>query len=302
MAVDQTPGLQELQRYMDQGWAPRSAPDAIGGESGGYETGSRFDVGSKDDLMEWLSKEAYQGRLNFTQQDIYDFFIKPEEQAAVERADMRFRELSGQAEGASQQRTGQMASRLGLAGTSLGQQMGKVTTKGLGGLSRSAGLQQAREAAAQGFERPGRMGRVDELKQAYETGGTSRARTAAQGGQAVGTMIGSGVSIALAAASAGPQAIITAPLAAIVGGITAAASTAVGGAAGLAAEQSMLETMHADLGKYAGKRVKAGDFSGGKGAGAYEGAAFQPGGSSQRALMNAYGPVEGDSESSFLFG
>jgi len=115
-------------------------------------------------------------------------------------------------------------------------------------------------------------------------------------------MIGAGVSLALAAASTGPQAVITAPLAAIIGGITAAASTAVGGAAGLAAEADMLGRMHEGLGKYAGKKATMGEFAAGPGVPNYAGATFQPSGSSQRALMDAYGPVEGEPESSFLFG
>jgi|TARA_Y100000310_G_scaffold53457_2_gene49073 hypothetical protein len=301
MAVQETVGLRELQQYMDQGWAPRADP-SVYGEGATPDSEMQFAISSKDDLMDWLNKEAYQGRLNFTQQDIYDFFIKPEEQQAVERADERFRELSSQAAGAAGQRTGQMASRLGLAGTSLGQQMGKTTTKGLGSLSKSAGLEAARQAAISGFDRPGRMGRIEGLKHAYQTGGTTRAGLARTGGATAGTLIGSGISLALAAASTGPQAIITAPLAAIIGGITAAASTAVGGAAGLAAEADMLGTMREGLGRFAGRSATPGSFRAAPGTPTYEGATFRTGGSNQRALMGAYGPAEGESDSSFLFG
>lgn len=299
MAVDPQQSLGDLQRYLDQGWAPRHSSD-----SPQMDTEMRTEIANRDDLLEWLGDEAYAGRLDFTQQDIYDFFIKRDEEQALQQAEDRWRDLYGQTRAGAQQKTGQLGARLGFQDTSLGAQLARSVDERGGGLSASKGLEDAKRAAIDIFERPGRMARVDEIQQQYESGAQARGAHAAKGGAVAGSAIGTGISAALLAASTGPQAVITAPLAALIGGITAAASVAGGSAAGAAHEKSILGGMRKGVKRFKKGGIKGGDFSATAGAPLSTGASFSPTGSNQRNLMSLYAPsaVEEEADSSFLFG
>jgi hypothetical protein len=274
--------------HLERGYAP------LGSTTDGVPDVKR--IGSRDQLYNWLMGQAQEGGVGgYTQQDVYDFFIKPEEQRRFRESEERFRSLYGQAQRVGSP-AGQAGARLGLGGTGLGARMGEAIGRQRGGVSASRGLAEAQQSALQQIERPGRLSQIDDLVNA------SQAATARQGREARDTWggIGAGTSAALGATAAGLAASgIGAPLAAIPLGILAAIAAATGTSGGLSTQEGIL--------KQGAKRMS--QF---RGAGPVQQAEFnvapmpttqpfgQPG-MSEFALSNAYRPQE-DEQGAFLYG
>jgi len=279
--------------YLEQGYVP------LGTTTGGVRDVRR--VGSRDELYNVLMGQAQEGGVGgYTQQDIYDFFIKPEEQRRFRESEERFRKLYGQAQRVGSP-AGQTGARLGLGGTGLGARMGRAIGRQRGGLAASRGLAEAQQAALQQIERPGRLSQIEDLVAASEAATARKGRTAKNviGG------LGAGISGTLGGAALGTTAAalaatgVGAPLASIPLGILSAIAAAAGTAGGFGAQEDIL--------KQGAKRMSR--F---RGAGPVQQAEFnvapmptvqpvgQPG-MSEFALSNAYRPQE-DEQGAFLYG
>lgn len=275
------------ERYLSQGYMPGSGDE-------------RIRVGSREDIYQNLLARAGEGGLGaYTQQDIYDFFIKPEEQARMAAAENRFRSLYGQAQRASQQRSGQLGRRLGFGGTGMGSRMARTVAGGTGGMAASRGLAAARKSASEQINQPGRLSRIEDLA---STGRTADQRASKQEAAGVGAAFATPAAIAagLLAASAGPQAAFTLPAGAIaaligIGGATGALSGALPGIH----EEEAMKRSDRKMRAFRGGPVRTANFAVDPVPGGAE-LEFNPMGS-QAALSNAYRSSSNDEGSNFLY-
>mgnify|MGYP003133278716 CR=1 FL=1 len=288
-------GARNWDQIVEQGWVQ---------PTGGLRAGSnrwhrgQLEVGSRDDLYNILMDEARAGNFaGYTQQDIYDYFIRPGEEQRMQQAEGRFRSLYGQTERSGRQREGQLGARLGFGGTGLGARMARaVRGSERGGMDASKKLAEVQATAARGIERPGRLSKITELTEAADTGARTRAATrktgvqAGIGGGVGGTLGAIGAAMMAASAGTGPGAAVLAPL----GGILMALGGATGAGAivsGEAGHANQMENIDAQLRQLQGGALRKADFM----PTAVPTAPTQPTvGSSGQALSSAYGGDEQD--------
>ena len=276
------------QGYLDQGYIP------LGTKTDGVRDIHR--VGSRDELYNALMGQVEERGLGgYTQQDIYDFFVKPDEERRFREAEERFRSLYGQAQRVGSP-TGQLGAKLGIGGTGLGARMGRAMARERGGLAASRGLAEAQQAALQQIERPGRLSRIEDLANAAQAQTERGGRTAKNviGG------LGAGIGGALGATAAGLASTgVGAPLAAIPLGIMAAIAAATGTAGGLGAEEDILKSGRRQQAAFRGAQpVQQAEFN------VTPLPTMDPGGQpgmSEYALSIAYRSQE-DDQGAFLYG
>lgn len=280
---------QGWERLLQQGWAPAGAD-------------SRQSISSRDDLYDYIMDQTSRHGLGgYTQQDIYDFFIRPQEQQRMNEAQNRFRQLYGQATRIGQQRTGQLGARLGLGGTGLGARMARTIGSRYGGAAASRGLASAQEAAIRGIESPNRLSAIEDLASA----GRARDERRAAGGKA-GLQYGLGgagslltaIGTGFLGASASPLAPVTAPIAALMMGI-GGGMTAGGMIGGEGSAMDAMRRSDERAREYRGGPLQAAQFAPVATTGV--GADYSPTGSSEYALGSAYGGGE-EEDTDFLYG
>jgi hypothetical protein len=264
----------------------------------GEGNAERISVGDRDALYDVIMDQARGGEWGgYTQQDIYDYFIRPGEERRMQQAEDRFRSLYGQAERSGRQREGQLGARLGFGGTGLGARMARaVRGPERGGMDASQKLAEAQAAAARGIERGGRLSKIDELATAASTGAERRALTHKTGMQAgigggIGGTLGTIGGLMLAAsAGTGPGAAVLAPL----GGLLMALGGGIGAGGAVGGQKDYMSRMGSldeQLAQFRGGGVKAADFM----PTAAPAAPTQPPvGSSGQALASTYGGDEQD--------
>jgi hypothetical protein len=246
----------------------------------------------REELQDWVDQQSRQYGPSGTQQDYYDFFYAPEEQAFMRAAKDRFKLLYGSTQTQGRQRTKQLANRLGLAGTSLGSRMAGTIGQKQGGLAASQALADAYSSAIAELERPGRLSRLNNLGAEAEQAWGQRIAKAETGGRAFSGI--SGQAGSMMQASSNP----------IVAGIGTGLQVAgmVGGGITDAETQRRMEEMGERMAEWRGAPAKTLKFAP-LGAGTGKGLAYSPAGSSERALRRSYGlPDEDESaQRSYLY-
>jgi len=277
MAIQQTEGTAELQRLMD---------------SGNY--------GNRSELMDWIVSEADEGRLNFSQNDLYNFFRRPEEDRKRAASEANLMGLIGEARAAGEQGSAHLARRLGFGGTALGGRIGDISTAGEAAeISRA--INKARGDTAKNIMGSDRLGNINLISDAFESGASRRAQQVAEGGTLTGTLAGAIPStIATIAAAANPIGFITAPAAAAIGAGLTAIGGATGTAAGQAAKADYIEDAARKVRQYRGKPVQFAEYTPTKTS--LAGSSFAPVGSNERSLAGAFGQIDEDEANPFLFG
>ena len=293
MAIDTS--ADRWEQYLDQGWAPG-------------RNDQRVRIGSRDDLYSNLLGQAAQSGLGgYTQQDIYDFFIRPGEQQRLTGAEDRFRRLYNAANLSSRQRTGQLANRLGFGGTSIGAQMARTVGSQYGGLAASQGLAKAQAEAAKEINSPNRLAPIEDLVSTARTRDERDASGAAVGGQVAGGLTGAALAAAImgmigagvaAPVTGGASLAAAAPILAAMG-VGAGAGTAAGTGMGKAAQADMLKKSDERLRRFRGSPLQMANFS--PSSAVSSGTSFSPMGSNQFALSNANRGGSGN-DTPFMYG
>jgi len=271
MALEQTSGVRRLQQLMETG-----------------------NFANKAALKDWIVNAADMGVLPFSQNDMYQFFVYPEEKRKQAAAEARLMDMIGEGVVAGQQQSPHLARRLGFGGTSLGEKVGGAL--GSADMSQfSRAINESRAGTTKDIVSGDRMGDIDLVGDAFERGTTRRGGIVRRGGKAVGTAAGS--ALGLAGLAFGPLA----PIASLIlTGVGMGIGGKVGTAAGEAEEAKFLAKEHKRLRKFKGKPVGFAKYS--TPTTALGGSEFLPTGSNQRALSGAFGEIEEDQDYPFLFG
>ena len=295
MAIEQTAGMRQLQGILDKGFVD----DADWGGQG-----RRIEIRDTDDLQNFVSRQAYEGRLPFTQQDLYNFFIAPKEKKAMADAEQRYRQMTSQLGDTSGQRSQQMSARLGIGGTGLGQRLREAGIAGARQSSRfGEGLANTQQQTQRSFSSdPNRLSFLDEVGKSYEAGALGRGDAIASGGAVTGGVLGA-IASALGAASVGPQGVVTGPLAALLAAI-AAGSGVVGTAVGQGAKADYIKKAGSDLMDYRRPKTKMAEFATAGGPAGSGKRQLTPGGSNEMALADMFGPfdMEDQGPTNYLYG
>ena len=295
MAIEQTAGMRQLQGILDRGFVD----DADWGGQGG-----RHEINNMDDLRNFVSRQSFEGRLPWDQSDLFNFFTAPEEEREMANAESRYRRMAAQIGDTSGQRSQQTAARLGIDNTSLGR---RLTESGIAGAQASSrfgeGLSKIQQDTSRQLEsNPNRLGFLDEVGKAYETGATGRGDAIASGGAVTGSVLG-GLASALAAASIGPQGVVTGPIAALLA-LIAGTSGAVGTAAGQGGKADYIRSAGEALMKYRKPKIKMAKFeTAGGPSSSGGGRQLATGGSNETALSNLFGPFDTEDQApqSYLY-
>ena len=295
MAIEQTAGMRQLQGILDRGFVDDAQ---FGGQ------GARREIKNKDDLQNWISRQAYEGRLPWSQQDLYNFFIAPGEQQQMRDAEARYRQMASQVGDTSGQQSAMMSRRLGVAGTGLGRRLAEAGIAGARGSSRfGEGLSRTlADTSKQIASNRGRLGFLDEVAASHDAGAKGRGDAIQAGGSTVGAGLGA-LASAIGAASVGPQGVVTGPLAAILAAI-AAGSTAVGSAAGAGAKADYIKSAGEKLMEYRRPKVKMAEFEAAGGPVGSADRQLNVGGSNEMALRDLFGPFDTDEQQpgNYLYG